>query len=150
MIESGVARVVIGTMAVEAPEILQKVVNLCGSGSIAFGIDARDGEVMTRGWEKKGRVSAIDLAQQVVRAGVERVIYTDVAADGMLCGVNIEQACAIAREPGLRVTASGGISSLEDLRELKAASECGIDSVIVGTALYEGRFTLKKAVEVSS
>ena len=150
VIESGVTRVVIGTLAVEAPETLQKVVDLCGGESIAVGIDARDGEVMTRGWETKGRVSAIELAQQVARSGVERIIYTDVASDGMLCGVNIEQTCAIARESGLRVTASGGISSLDNIRQLEAASECGIDSVIVGTALYEGRFTFKEAVEVSS
>jgi phosphoribosylformimino-5-aminoimidazole carboxamide ribotide isomerase len=148
VINSGVRRVVIGTLAVESPASLQKAVDLFGGESIAVGIDARDGQVMTRGWETKGKVSAIDLAQRVARAGVKRIIYTDVAADGMLSGVNTEQTCAIARESGLRVTASGGISSLDDILQLKMAGAGGVDSVIVGTALYEGRFPLKQALSV--
>src|SRR5713226_4113275 len=76
---------------------------------------------------------------------VERIIYTDVARDGMLTGVNIEQTLVLARESGLKVTASGGVSSLEDLERLKQLTAFGVDSVIVGKALYEGRFTLKQA-----
>ncbi len=79
-------------------------------------------------------------------AGVDRIVYTDVARDGMLSGVNLEQTCAIARESGLRVTASGGVSSLKDIEQLKSIRECGVDSCIVGKALYEGRFTLEEAL----
>jgi phosphoribosylformimino-5-aminoimidazole carboxamide ribotide isomerase len=147
VIELGVSRVVIGTLAVELPETLAKVVRSFGGDRIAVGIDAKNGQVMTRGWESEGNISALELAQQVAALGVQRIIYTDVARDGMLTGVNIEQTCMIARESGLKVTASGGVSSLEDLKRLRTASGCGIDSVIVGKALYEGRFTLKEAMQ---
>jgi phosphoribosylformimino-5-aminoimidazole carboxamide ribotide isomerase len=145
LLSTGAARVVIGTLAAEAPEELEKLVVRFGS-RICVGIDAQDDQVMTRGWEKEGRISAVDLARRVAGAGVERIIYTDVARDGTFGGVNIEQTRTIARESGLRVTASGGVSTLEDIRALKHASECGIDSVIVGKALYEGRFTLREAL----
>jgi phosphoribosylformimino-5-aminoimidazole carboxamide ribotide isomerase len=145
MIEFGVSQIVIGTLAAESPETLEKFVQLFGF-RICVGIDARKGVVMTHGWEKEGRLSASALARRVADAGVDRIVYTDVARDGMLSGVNLEQTCAIARESGLRVTASGGVSSLEDLRQLKSIVQCGVDSVIVGKALYEGRFTLQEAL----
>jgi phosphoribosylformimino-5-aminoimidazole carboxamide ribotide isomerase len=85
----------------------------------------------------------------VADAGVDRIVYTDVSRDGMLAGPNLEQTGAIARESGLRVTASGGVSSLEDLRRLKTITQYGVDSVIVGKALYEGRFTLKEALKAA-
>jgi phosphoribosylformimino-5-aminoimidazole carboxamide ribotide isomerase len=147
VIELGVSRVVIGTLAVESPETLRRVVRSFGGDRIAVGIDAKNGQVMTRGWENEGNISALELAQEVAALAVERIIYTDVARDGMLTGVNIEQTCMIARESGLKVTASGGVSSLEDIKLLRTASGCGIDSVIVGKALYEGRFTLKDALQ---
>jgi phosphoribosylformimino-5-aminoimidazole carboxamide ribotide isomerase len=150
VIELGVARVVIGTLAVEAPTTLEQALRLFGADRIAVGIDARNGQVLTRGWEKEGKLSALELAQRVASMGIERIIYTDVACDGMLTGVNVEQTSAIARESGLKVTASGGVSSLEDIKRLKDASECGIDSVIVGKALYEGRFSLKDAINEGS
>jgi phosphoribosylformimino-5-aminoimidazole carboxamide ribotide isomerase len=142
--------VVIGTLAVEAPTILDQALRLFGADRIAVGIDASKGQVLTRGWEKEGKLSALELAQKVASMGIERIIYTDVTRDGMLTGVNVDQTCAIARESGLKVTASGGVSSLEDIRRLKDASECGIDSVIVGKALYEGRFSLKDAINEGS
>ncbi|OLE52895.1 MAG: 1-(5-phosphoribosyl)-5-[(5-phosphoribosylamino)methylideneamino]imidazole-4-carboxamide isomerase [Acidobacteria bacterium 13_1_20CM_3_53_8] len=149
MIERGAARVVIGTLAVESTQILEELVGKFGA-KIAVGIDAREGKVLTRGWEKKEELSAIELAQRVARIGVERIIYTDVARDGMLGGVNIEQTCALAQQCGVRVTASGGVSSLADIERLKEVSDCGVDSVIVGKALYEGWFTLQEALRVAS
>jgi len=148
MIEFGAAQVVIGTLAAESPETLEKFVQLFGF-RVCVGIDARRGVVLTHGWEKKGKLNAAALARRVADAGVDRIVYTDVARDGMLSGVNLEQACSIARESGLRVTASGGVSSLKDLRQLKTISRCGIDSVIVGKAFYEGRFTLQEALRVA-
>jgi phosphoribosylformimino-5-aminoimidazole carboxamide ribotide isomerase len=147
--ELGVTRVVVGTLAVESPETLTRALLAFGGACVVVGIDARGGQVMTRGWEKEESISAADFAHIVATYGVERIVYTDVARDGMLTGVNIEQTCAIARASGLKVTASGGIASLEDIWRLKSVSECGIDSVIVGRALYEGRFTLKEAVVAS-
>lgn len=148
LIEYGAARVVIGTLAAESPETLERFVQLFGA-RICVGIDARNGQVLTRGWEKQEPLSAIDLAHRVAAAGVERIIYTDVSRDGMLEGVNVEQTCAMARASGLHVTASGGVSSLADLKLLCEASACGVDSVIVGKALYENRFTLQEALALA-
>jgi phosphoribosylformimino-5-aminoimidazole carboxamide ribotide isomerase len=117
---------------------------------IAVAIDARDGMVKTRGWERRGNVSSIELARRVAALGVKRIIFTDIARDGVLGGLNVEQTCAIARETGVKVTASGGISSLEDIERLdKAGSAVGVDSVIIGRAIYERRFTLGKALQLA-
>jgi phosphoribosylformimino-5-aminoimidazole carboxamide ribotide isomerase len=147
LLESGVGRVVIGTLAAESPEIVEKMVKRFGA-SVAVGIDARDGVVMTRGWKQKTGLSAKDCAVAVAKLGVERIIYTDIKRDGMLSGPNIEQTVAIARLAGIHVTASGGVSSLTDLESLRAANEPLIDSVIVGTALYERSFTLEEALQI--
>jgi phosphoribosylformimino-5-aminoimidazole carboxamide ribotide isomerase len=147
VLELGVGRAVVGTLAVESPEMLEELVHICGSDHIAVGIDAKDGEVMVRGWERKGRIRAIDLAHLVAQAGVERIIYTDVTRDGMLAGLDIEQTLLLAQESGVYVTASGGVSSVADLKALKQLSGFGVDSVIVGKALYEGRFTLREAFQ---
>jgi phosphoribosylformimino-5-aminoimidazole carboxamide ribotide isomerase len=145
----GVTRVVIGTLAVESPETLAEIVRRFGAKRLAVGIDASKGRVMTHGWETQQQLEALTLSRQVAAAGVERIVYTDIQRDGMLTGLNIDQTCMIAEASGLKVTASGGVSSLEDLGQLKAASGCGIDSVIVGKALYEGRFTLAEAMKVA-
>lgn len=142
----GVARVVIGTLAVESPDALAKIVRQFGVERVAVGIDARNGQVVTRGWETEEEMSALTLARQVAAAGVERIIYTDVQRDGTLIGVNIDQTCLIARASGLKVTASGGVASLEDIERLKAVIDWGVDSVIIGKALYEGHFTLADAI----
>ena len=145
VIDFGVARIVLGTSAVESPETLQKLLGMFGGEKIAVGIDAKDGTVVTRGWEKEAALSAVNFAFQLASVGVERIIYTDVSHDGMLKGVNIEATCEIARVSGLKVTASGGISSLEDIRRV-SRSDCGIDSVILGKALYEGYLTIQEAL----
>lgn len=155
VIALGIRRVVLGTLAVEAPEVLAQALRLFGGDRVAVGIDAREGRVLTRGWRTDGALSAVELAKRVANLGVERAVYTDIARDGMLTGVNIEQTCAIARESGLKVTASGGVASLADLAQVRTASseeqrrttgQGVVDSVIVGKALYEGRFTLAEAL----
>jgi phosphoribosylformimino-5-aminoimidazole carboxamide ribotide isomerase len=146
VISLGVARAVIGTLAVESPDMLAKFVALFGVDHVAIGIDARNGQVVTRGWETEEQISPLTLARRVAAAGVERIIYTDVQRDGTLIGVNIDQTCLIAEASGLKITASGGVASLEDLERLRAVSDHGIDSAIIGKALYEGRFTLPDAI----
>ena len=149
LIAAGAARVVVGTLAVESPETLEGLVRRFGS-RIAVGIDAKGGLVKTRGWEEDGNLSAIELARRVAGIGVERIVYTDIERDGMMGGVNVGQTCAVARESGLKVTASGGVSSLEDIERLaEAGSAFGIDSVIIGRAIYEGRFTLGEALRLA-
>ncbi|HMH42869.1 MAG TPA: 1-(5-phosphoribosyl)-5-[(5-phosphoribosylamino)methylideneamino]imidazole-4-carboxamide isomerase [Pyrinomonadaceae bacterium] len=149
IIEAGAARVVIGTLAVESPDSLAQIVQRFGS-RVCVGIDARDGEAMVRGWQQPGTVSPLDLARSIAAAGVTRIVYTDIARDGMLSGLNIEKTCEIARASGLNVTASGGVASLDDIQKLIGAGEPLIDSVIIGKALYEGRFTLEEAFQIAS
>jgi len=146
VIEVGVTRAIVGTLAAESTETLAEFVRIFGGNRIAVGIDAKDGEVMVRGWEQRGKIRAAELVRVVAQAGVERIIYTDVARDGMMKGPNVEQTRLLARESGLKVTASGGVSSLADLERLKQLRPFGVDSVIVGKALYEGIFSLEEAV----
>lgn len=143
--DAGVARVVLGTVAVESSESLKSFVNRFGA-KICVGIDARDGRVMSRGWEAFTTTSAVDLARYVAGAGVERIVYTDIARDGTLTGPNIEQTVAVARAAKVKVTASGGVSSVEDIKRLRDAGEALIDSVIVGKALYERKFAFKPRI----
>ena len=149
VIDMGVQRVVIGTVAAESPQTFAEMLAKFGSKIIVVGIDAVRGHTATRGWEAEAEIDALTLARRVAAIGVERVVYTDIQRDGMLTGPNIEQTSLIARETGLRVTASGGVSSIDDLLKLKAVSESGVDSVIIGKALYERRFTLRAALEAS-
>lgn len=147
LVSAGVGRVVVGTLAAESPEVLANLVVKFGS-RIAVGIDARDGVVMTRGWVQNTGLSAAQCAFAVAKLGVERIIYTDIQRDGMLTGPNIEQTVALARDARVRVTVSGGVSTLDDIRKLHATGEPLVDSVIVGKALYENNFTLDEALRV--
>lgn len=145
--DAGVSRIVLGTIAVESPGLIQELAARFAE-KICVGIDARNGMVMTRGWESETQISAVDLAQRVASYGVERIIYTDIARDGMLTGPNVEQAVAVARAAQIHVTASGGVSSLDDIRRLRETREPLLDSVIVGKALYEQRFKLEDAINL--
>lgn len=145
----GVTRVVLGTVAAESPDSLVQFVERFSS-RICVGIDARDGRVMSRGWETSTPVDAIDLARSVAECGVERIIYTDIARDGTLVGPNIEQTLAVVRAANVFMTASGGVSSLDDIKRLRDTGDPRLDSVIVGKALYEGKFKLEEAMRVAS
>ena len=145
----GARYAIIGTIAVEQPELLKEAIATFGD-AIVVGIDARDGQVATRGWTEATRVDAVQLACDVARVGVERIIYTDISRDGRLKGPNLESTRDIARRSGARVTASGGVGSLEDITHLRQAEADGVDSVIIGKALYENRFTLKQALRTAS
>jgi phosphoribosylformimino-5-aminoimidazole carboxamide ribotide isomerase len=140
---------IVGTVAVEQPDLLREAVAAFGD-AIVVGIDARDGQVATRGWTEATRRDAIELACEVARLGVRRIIYTDIARDGRLKGPNFEATREIARRSGVRVTASGGVGALEDIAKLTELESDGVDSVIVGKALYENRFTLKQALKAAA
>ncbi len=143
--DAGVARVVLGTVAVESPELLEDLVE---KFDVCVGIDARDGQATTHGWQTETRIEAIKLAQTVATYGIRRIIYTDIARDGMLTGPNVEQTVAIAQAANVHVTASGGVSSLDDIKRLRDAGEPLLDSVIVGKALYEQKFKLEDALNL--
>ncbi len=141
----GASFVIVGTLAVERSDVLQEAVSRYGE-SVVVGIDARGEWVATRGWKEATEVRALDLARRVVEMGVGRIIYTDIARDGRLEGPNLEMTREIAIASKARVTASGGVSSLEDIARLCELEGDGVDSVIVGKALYEGRFNVEQAI----
>jgi phosphoribosylformimino-5-aminoimidazole carboxamide ribotide isomerase len=142
VVQLGVARVVIGTAAVDQPALVEAVVRALGGDRVAVGIDARDGRVAVRGWVETSAVRATELAARVAGQGVETVIHTDIARDGMLSGPNVVEALALQAQ-GPRVIVSGGVASLADLRTVAAA---GLAGAITGRAIYEGRFALTEAL----
>ncbi len=148
LLDMGVSRVILGTVAVENPDLVAEAVEKHGPSRIIVGIDARDGIVATRGWTKSGWLPAVELAQHMKDIGVDRVIYTDIARDGMLTGPNVRETERLAKESGLWVTASGGVSSIEDIRALRTIEHTGVDSVITGKAIYEGKLDLEEAIRV--
>jgi len=143
--EVGVRYVVVGTLAAEDPNALIEAVNQFGD-SIVAGIDARENRVAVRGWTDQTTIDAIELAKRVAEIGVRRIVYTDIARDGRLEGPNFDMTRRIAEASAIKVTASGGVASLEDLDRLCETEPFGVDSVIIGKALYEGRFTLEAAL----
>jgi phosphoribosylformimino-5-aminoimidazole carboxamide ribotide isomerase len=144
-LDNGVDRVIIGSIAVSNPEFAIEMIQKYGS-RIAVGIDAKNGYVATHGWLDTSAVKAVELGKRFAEAGAETFIFTDIATDGMLSGPNIAAVSELAEVTGKNVIASGGVSSLEDLKALAAAS--GIGGAIVGKALYEKRFTLKEALSI--
>jgi phosphoribosylformimino-5-aminoimidazole carboxamide ribotide isomerase len=141
----GARYVILGTLAVERPDIVEAAVKEMG-GRVVVAIDARGSQVSTRGWTRRSGIDASTLAKTVVSAGVRRIIYTDITRDGKLEGPNLRMTRQIALDSGVRTTASGGVSSLQDIRDLCEIEVFGVDSCIVGKALYEGRFTLEDAI----
>jgi phosphoribosylformimino-5-aminoimidazole carboxamide ribotide isomerase len=147
--EAGVARIILGTVAAESPDSLKEFVGRFAA-KICVGIDARDGRVMSRGWETPTSLNAVELARSVASCRVERIIYTDISRDGTLVGPNIEQTLAVVRAANVHVTASGGVSNLDDIKRLRDADDPRLDSVIVGKALYEGKFKLEEAINTAT
>ena len=139
MLETGVASVIIGTMAVKHPESFEKALSLYGSKSLLLGLDVRERRVAVEGWQEGTELDDIGFAQRWKEKGAERVIFTDIARDGMLSGPNLEALEDFASQTELKVTASGGVSTLEDLRNLRRLENLGVDQVIVGKAFYDGR-----------
>jgi len=141
IIGHGADRVILGTAAHRDPELLRQA---CAAfpGKIAVGIDARNGMVSLSGWLEDTGTDAIVFAREVEAAGACRIIYTDILRDGMMQGPNHDATRAVARAVGIPVTISGGVSSLDDLRNARAGEADGIDEVIIGRALYLGVFTV--------
>ncbi|AVO37352.1 1-(5-phosphoribosyl)-5-[(5-phosphoribosylamino)methylideneamino]imidazole-4-carboxamide isomerase [Pukyongiella litopenaei] len=144
-LDKGLARVILGTVAVERPELVREAARAF-PGRVAVGIDARGGRVATRGWAEETDVDATDLARRYEDAGVAAIIYTDIDRDGAMQGPNIAATAALARAVQIPVIASGGVSSLEDLIALR---DCGVtlDGAISGRALYDGALDLRAALE---
>jgi 1-(5-phosphoribosyl)-5-[(5-phosphoribosylamino)methylideneamino] imidazole-4-carboxamide isomerase (EC 5.3.1.16) len=143
-LDAGVNYVIIGTKAVKEPEFVGKV---CRDfpGHIIVGLDAKDGYVATDGWAEVSSVKATDLAKQFACDGVSSIVYTDIARDGMMQGVNIEATLAMAKASPIPVIASGGITNMDDIRGLAAVASQGILGAITGRAIYEGSLDIKEA-----
>ncbi len=145
-LSAGVSRVIIGTSVLENRKFVEEAVIKFGSEKIVIGIDASNGYTAIRGWKEITQKKALELAVEMEKIGITRIIYTDIEKDGMLVGTNIEETMTIIKSTNLKVIASGGISSLEDIKKLKAIDEARLEGVIVGKALYEENFTLKEAI----
>lgn len=145
----GAKRVVLGTIAVRHPELVSQAIERLGSERIVAGIDARDGMVTIRGWQETSSVTAVSLGREMRQRGVEWAVYTDISRDGMLSGVNVSATAVLAMQTGLRVIASGGVASLDDIRALKEVEGVGVAGVIIGKALYSGEIDLAQAVAVA-
>ena len=146
-LEAGVDRVVIGTAAVRDPGMVRDICREQGSERVVVSVDARDGMVALQGWTEASEVSVLDLAQNMRRMGVERLLYTDISRDGMLTGPDLATNAQLVQDTGMAVLASGGVSSLEDIRRLVPT---GVEGVIVGRALYTGAVILREAVAAVS
>ena len=145
MLELGAAFVVLGTAAVRSPSLVEAACR-AHPGRVIVAVDARDGVVAVDGWTTSGQITAIELGQRAASWGAAALLYTDVARDGLGGGPNIIATAALARAAGIEVIASGGVGSLEDLAALRIA---GIPAVVVGRAIYDGRFSVADAVRVS-
>jgi phosphoribosylformimino-5-aminoimidazole carboxamide ribotide isomerase len=140
----GVRRAILGTAAIEAPDLVTEVIARFGAEKIGVGIDVRYNQVHVRGWVQETQVGPITLGKELYAYGLRNVVFTNIAHDGVGSGVDVAAAQRLAEATGLRVVASGGVASLEDVRRVRAA---GLSGVIIGRALYEGQIDLKEALE---
>ena len=143
-LDLGVGYIIIGTAAVKNPGFLQDACTAF-SGHIIVALDAKDGKVAVEGWSKMTGHDVVDLAKKFQDYGVEAIIYTDIGRDGMLTGVNVDATLKLARELRVPVIASGGLTSVEDIRALCKIESEGINGVITGRAIYQGTLDFKKA-----
>ncbi|MGC6399817.1 1-(5-phosphoribosyl)-5-[(5-phosphoribosylamino)methylideneamino]imidazole-4-carboxamide isomerase [Sphingomonas sp. FW199] len=144
----GVQRIVIGTAALTDPDLVRTAAR-AHPGRVVVGVDARDGMVATHGWADVSDVSVTDLARRFEDAGVAALLFTDVGRDGLLKGCNVHATAALARAVSIPVIASGGVAGIEDIHALKPHVAEGIEGVITGRALYDGRLDLAEAIRVA-
>ncbi|HZK87169.1 MAG TPA: 1-(5-phosphoribosyl)-5-[(5-phosphoribosylamino)methylideneamino]imidazole-4-carboxamide isomerase [Syntrophomonas sp.] len=149
LLEMGASRVIIGTRAVTSPDFIEALLLRFGPKKIILGLDARDGMVAIEGWVEKSSLQALDFARQMQRLGVQTAIYTDVSRDGLLQGPNLDAIQQMAELSGLKIIASGGVSTVDDIRQLKEMESLGVSGAIIGKALYDGKIALKDALQVA-
>lgn len=145
----GVQRVILGSVAVRNPELVKEACAKYGE-RIVVGIDARHGIVAVEGWGVSGDISAVTLAAEMKKAGVKTIIYTDISRDGTLQGINLEETVKLAKSSGVKIIASGGVASLDDIRQIKKHEADGIEGVITGKAIYTGQLDLAAALAIAA
>ena len=144
MLALGVSAVIVGTMAVKHPDVLEKVLKKYTDEQIILGIDARNRKVSIEGWKESTEIQDVKFALRWKNSGIKRVVFTDISRDGMLSGPNLAALREMAQHTGLKIVASGGISSMDDLEQLKTLEPNGVDQAISGKAIYEGKIDLKR------
>ncbi|MCG9967821.1 1-(5-phosphoribosyl)-5-[(5-phosphoribosylamino)methylideneamino]imidazole-4-carboxamide isomerase [Pelotomaculum terephthalicicum JT] len=149
LLELGATRVILGTAAILRPQMVSEACGKFGE-AILVGIDGRNGRVAIEGWGMTVEKSTLELAREMQDRGVQRVVFTDIRRDGTLQGPNLEATGELARATGLKIVASGGVSTADDLRAVKKLEHLGIDSVIIGKSLYAGTVTLKEALAIAA
>lgn len=142
--ERGAARIILGTVAVQQPEIVAKALARWGAEAVGVALDARDGKVTTHGWQTSTALTPTELGQQMAALGVRHALYTDVSRDGGLGGSNVAGTITLGRATGLQVIASGGVSTIDEIREL--ARSGAVAGAVIGMALYERRLSLRDAL----
>ena len=147
---AGVARVVLGTVAVTDPGLVRNACSTFGSDKVLVGLDARNGLVAVKGWQDVSSRQILEVAAEIRECGVEHLIFTDTARDGMLTGPNLGMIRELAVQSGLRLIASGGVSCLNDLKGLLELEPLGVEGVILGKSLYEGRIKLEDALSAAA
>ncbi|GEA29766.1 MULTISPECIES: 1-(5-phosphoribosyl)-5-[(5-phosphoribosylamino)methylideneamino]imidazole-4-carboxamide isomerase [Clostridium] len=145
LLDNGVARVILGTIAIEDEELLKKAISIYGS-KIAVGIDCKDGKVYGRGWLAASELDYIEFAEKMENIGVKNIIVTDISKDGTLEGPNVEMLKKLKETVSIDITASGGIKDIENIKELK---DIGLYGAITGKAIYARTLSLEKAIEIS-
>lgn len=155
-LDLGVSRVVVGSMAADRPRQMLDVLGQFGPEQVALGLDVKEGKVATHGWRQLAETDALKLVQLIQTAGLTHVIYTDISRDGMLTGINLEATVALARaanagnsERRFKVIASGGVATIEDVKQVKAVEHEGVEGLIIGKALYTGAVDLAEAIRVA-
>jgi phosphoribosylformimino-5-aminoimidazole carboxamide ribotide isomerase len=146
--DQGADRVVLGTAAVENPQLVADALAQYGAERVVVGLDSRDGMIVTRGWQQATPMPAVELGVRMKEMGVVHALYTEVGRDGMMMGVAAELTGALAQLTGLKVIASGGVHDLDDIQELLLYERRGVAGVIIGRALYEGTLSLKEALQL--
>lgn len=145
----GAARAIVGTRAVKSPGFVKELLDHFGAEQIVLGIDAREGMVAVEGWVETSALSALEFGCSMKNIGVTICVFTDISRDGLLTGPNIASTRQMAEGTGLRIIASGGVSSPQNIKELKAIESCGIVGAIIGKALYDGKIDLCAALQAA-
>lgn len=147
-LKAGARRVILGTVATEKPNIVRQAIDKFGKSKIMVGIDAHNGRVKTRGWQRDTAMNPVDLGKEMKELGVKTLIYTDIGRDGLMGGVNVQATVQLSQVTGLEVIASGGVAALEDIRRCYARAEHGLVGVITGRAIYDGSMDLEEALRL--
>lgn len=152
LLDIGVKRVIIGTMAIEEPKTTKQILKKFGGDRVVIAVDAEDGFVVTHGWQKKTKILIEDVIENYRSCGLKTVLYTDIKQDGMLKGVNFEAVERLLDKisgKGVKIIVSGGVSSIDDISRIKALEYKGIEGYIIGKAYYEGKIDLEQAIKVA-